>query len=165
MIRRAAPPDAEAIVALRERAWHRAYGDFVDVETVLALPEGDPVERWRGRLASEVLRTFVFEAAGRVAGFASAGPSDEAGAPLGSGALRALYVDPPAQGAGVGRALLAAAEGYLRERGFRRAELWVFERNEHARAFYERHGWRLDPGSRRLDPPADAYELRYERDL
>lgn len=165
MIRVATPDDAAAVEALRRRAWHRAYGDFVDVEAVLALADGDPVDRWRERLSSGVVRTLVFDAGGRVAGFASAGPSDESGAPLDAGSLRALYVDPPAQGAGVGGALLDAAEDHLRERGFRRAELWVFERNEHARAFYERRGWRLDPASRRRHEPSDADELRYERDL
>ena len=165
MIRRATADDAEAVTAIRERAWYRAYGDFVDVASVLALAEGDPVERWRGLLSSEVVRTLVWEQGGRIAGFASAGPADEPAAPLDSGELRALYSDPPAQGAGVGRALLAAAEDDLRARGFRRAELWVFALNEHGRAFYERRGWLLVPGSEREHAPSGADVVCYRRDL
>lgn len=47
-----------------------------------------------------------------------------------------LYVDPAAQGAGVGSALLDLVKSQ-RPGGFC---LWVFEANEPARAFYRRHG-------------------------
>lgn len=65
------------------------------------------------------------------------------GAPVGFAALRGdwldhLYVEPSAQGRGVGEALLAKAKR-------RRSELHlrVFERNTGARAFYERSGFAL----------------------
>jgi GNAT superfamily N-acetyltransferase len=71
----------------------------------------------------------VAEADGRVVGFvALAGP-----------VLEHLYVDPGEQGRGIGSALFELAKG-LRPDGF---DLWVFQRNERARAFYERRGLRL----------------------
>ncbi|WP_460448047.1 GNAT family N-acetyltransferase [Alsobacter sp. SYSU BS001988] len=51
--------------------------------------------------------------------------------------LDMLFVDPAAQGTGAGAALLADAEA----RGARSLE--SFRDNHAARAFYERHGWRL----------------------
>jgi GNAT superfamily N-acetyltransferase len=53
--------------------------------------------------------------------------------------LERLYVDPEAQNRGVGSALLEKAKE-LRPDGF---VLWVFQKNEGARRFYERHGFRL----------------------
>jgi ribosomal protein S18 acetylase RimI-like enzyme len=53
--------------------------------------------------------------------------------------LERLYVDPEAQNRGVGGALLKKAKE-LRPDGF---VLWVFQKNEGARRFYERHGFRL----------------------
>lgn len=50
--------------------------------------------------------------------------------------LDSLYVDPVAQRGGIGSALLDVARS-LRPGGF---ELWVFESNQPARAFYRRHG-------------------------
>lgn len=47
-----------------------------------------------------------------------------------------LYVEPAAQGQGLGPALLAKA---LEDGSERR--LWTFQRNARARAFYERHGF------------------------
>ena len=53
--------------------------------------------------------------------------------------LEKLYVEPEAQNRGVGTALLDKAK-QLRPDGL---YLWVFQRNEGARRFYERHGFLL----------------------
>lgn len=53
-----------------------------------------------------------------------------------------LWVDPPAQGRGVGRKLLAAAVAAIARDGYRTATLDCFEANANARRFYEREGWR-----------------------
>ncbi len=47
-----------------------------------------------------------------------------------------------AQGRGVGGALLRSAEEWARAAGYRRITLTVFEGNRHARAVYERMGYR-----------------------
>jgi GNAT superfamily N-acetyltransferase len=70
------------------------------------------------------LEAWVLEEEGRVIGFAAM--SDEM--------LEHLYVDPAAQGRGVGSELLALAKR-RRPAGFR---LWVFQKNGAARRFYER---------------------------
>ena len=144
MIRRATRADAAAIAAVQARAWRHAYADIV-------APEDMPVPEERAqRFAAHIdggSDVFVWDQAGRVAGFAAI-DGDE---------LRAIYVDPPAQGAGVGTALMSAAVDALRVSGHDEAFLWVFEANGLARAFYERHGWELVPGHQaRL-----AREVRY----
>ena len=93
----------------------------------------------------------VFDQDGRVAGFALVQGNE----------LRAIYVDPPAQGAGVGSALLDAAVEALRANGHAEAFLWTFEANGLARAFYERHGWEADGGRQEHLAP----EVRYRRTL
>ena len=56
--------------------------------------------------------------------------------------LTSLYVDPAAQGAGVGSALLADAQrAHPRRRARARVALRATPRTGTARAFYERHGW------------------------
>jgi ribosomal protein S18 acetylase RimI-like enzyme len=69
--------------------------------------------------------------------------------------LEKLYVDPEAQNRGVGAALLDQAKE-LRPDGF---VLWVFQRNEGARRFYERHGFRLvklTDGAENMEREPDA---------
>src|SRR5205085_2233027 len=69
--------------------------------------------------------------------------------------LEKLYVDPDAQNRGVGSALLDQAKA-LRPDGF---VLWVFQKNEGARRFYERHGFRLvklTDGAENMEREPDA---------
>ena len=111
-----------------------------------ALSIEDGVARWKGSLDGEALsgnRTFVTESDdGRLIGYATVGPDEDPK----RGLLLLMYVLEEAWGTGVGRALMRAAEGALRESGYNQAVLWVLERNERARRFYEAAGWRLDGG-------------------
>lgn len=149
MIRRATPADAQAIAGVQARAWRHAYADIVE-------PDRMPVPEQQALRFAELIEgggeVHVFDQDGRVVAFAV----------LEGNELRAIYVDPPAQGAGVGSALLEAAVAALRAAGHAEAFLWTFEANGLARAFYERHGWELVPGRQgRLDAP----EVRYRRAL
>jgi GNAT superfamily N-acetyltransferase len=104
----------------------------------------------------------VWDQEGLLGGFCSLGASEEPEEPP-VGEIHALYVDPPAQHAGVGSALLVAGEGTLAdELGFSEAVLWVLEANAPARRFYEHKGWRLDGGPRQ---DRWAPEVRYRRAL
>jgi GNAT superfamily N-acetyltransferase len=55
-----------------------------------------------------------------------------------------IVVRAEAEGRGVGRALMAAAETWARGRGYRLLSLHVFEANTRARAMYEHLGYRPD---------------------
>jgi len=164
VIREATPADAEAIAMVQVRAWQRAY---VDIVAEAEMPEaGEGRERWARILSDGTARrapTLVFDQDGRVAGFVSVGAGRDADVCGEGGELRAVYVDPPAQGAGVGRALMDAGEARLREDGYPYAVLWVFAANAMARDFYARRGWVHEPDAvnARLDrwAPAARYRL------
>lgn len=160
MIRLAAAEDAGAIAGVQVRAWWRAYAEYVDVTRFGSVEERE--ERWRERLGEPGAAVLVWDESGVLGGFCAVGPATEREEPP-AGEIHALYVDPPAQNAGVGSALLGAGEGMLAEDlGVAAAVLWVFEANEPARRFYERKGWRHD-GATRED--AWAPEVRYRREL
>ena len=146
MIRRATPADAHAIAGVQARAWRHAYAEIVAHEDM-------PVPEHQAPRFAEFIEgggeVHVFDQDGQVVAFAA----------LDGGELRAIYVDPPAQGAGVGTALLDAAVAALRAAGHAEAFLWTFEANGLARAFYERHGWELVPGRQRRLAPEVRYRL------
>ena len=110
----------------------------------------DDVRPRLGGLILERAEVSVADEAGQVLGFAG----------VSGGELTHLYTDPDAQNRGVGSALLAHAKS-LRPDGL---ELWVFQRNEGARRFYERHGFRLvrlTDGAENMEREPDAlYEWR-----
>lgn len=150
MIRAATEADAPSLAQVQVRGWWHTYADFIPPDK---MPEPDDcLARWREAIPGGGVR--VFDQDGAVAGYAYV-RGDE---------LASLYVDPPAQGAGVGTLLLADAVERLRADGHPRAWLYVYADNERGRAFYERHGWRrvgdlLGVGRWR------APGLRYEREL
>lgn len=145
-IREATIADARALAEIHVRAWRSAYRGLLSDEYLDGLRVEDRLEMHRRSLegANPELRTWVAEVEGGVAGFAVTGPSEDADADARTGELYAIYLEPARIGRGLGRALLAHAVADLRERGFSAATLWVLERNEQARRFYERAGWRLD---------------------
>ena len=101
------------------------------------------------QLDAATARTWVAEHGGRVVGFSMADGA--------SGSVFALFVDPAAQGCGVGRALLAAAESWLFAQGWPVIWLQTGEEPElRAHHVYRAAGWRLAG-------PADHGDVRYEK--
>ncbi|MCW3041624.1 MAG: family N-acetyltransferase [Solirubrobacterales bacterium] len=168
MSRRATLADARPIAELQVQAWLRNYPDFVDPRHVADVDREARAAHWVESLSFGPDETFVLEVAGAVRAFATVGPLRESpavadAAAAGAGELVALYVDPPAQGAGVGTALLAEAEQALRAAGRHQAVLRTLEGNGLARTFYERHGWSLLAGV--LEPHEWGPHVVYRREL
>ncbi len=165
-LRRARPDDAEQIAGISVRAWAHAYESFLDPRVLAERTAASQADRWRGWLAGTETETQVAEVRGRIAGYATVGASRDGDAGKTVGQLSGLYVEPSAQGAGLGTRLLADAVARLRDSGYTVATLWVFEENGLGRAFYERHGWRPDPdGVGREGADWHGPALRYTIDL
>jgi GNAT superfamily N-acetyltransferase len=159
VIRPFVPQDARPVAELIVRAWRWAYSDFVDDDRMPTVDDrearlsgaaADP-----GAAPSRPLdrSLWVWDQDGRVVGIVGASGAE----------IQLLYVDPPAQGSGVGSALLGHCVDALREAGHTDALLWVFEANGHGRWFYEQRGWRPDGTRQELWP--GTFEVRYRREL
>jgi len=155
VIRPASRDDARALAELEVRAWRWAYADIVPEDAMITVAER--LERWGGE-PLEGTAVHVADSA-RVVGVVQTGVREDE---PGVGALRGLYVEPAAQGAGVGSALHDHALTTLRTAGHAEATLWVFTANGHAREFYAGRGWRPDGGRSTW---RGVPELRYRRDL
>ena len=167
MIRPAVVEDVPALARVQVRAWLHAYSGFMEPEEIAARPVEVREPQWRTALTdpSDPATTVVWDQDGAVAGFATTGPARDEDLDAGTGELYAIYVDPHAQGAGVGRALHAEALARLAAAGFERAMLWTFAANDQAIAFYERLGWRPDSAPPPHPDHWAAPSARYLRDL
>ena len=141
MIRRAILDDAVAITGLFVRARD-------EMSYLPPIPEH--IRPLLGGRFLERAEIWVAEEDRHVVGFAGVSGNE----------LTHLYADPPVQNRGFGTALLNHVKGLRPER----LELWVFQKNERACRFYERHGFqlvRLTDGSGNMEREPDVlYEWR-----
>ena len=122
----------------------------------------DVTALWERSLRTEHAAAFVVSVADVPVGVAVAGPDP---ADPSRGHLSRLYVAPDHWGHGTGRLLHDAALAHLRSSGYSNATLWVLERNERARSWYERMGW-VSLGERKpVYVPAGIDDVGYIRAL
>lgn len=126
-------------------------------------PEQTP-ERVRARLDDPEASVLVADD-GDLAGFTTCGISRDSDVGREIGEIWSFFVAVGRWRDGIGGALMKAALGDLRERGYLEATVWSFDANERANAFYEAHGFGRDGGERREQVWADALEVRYRRRL
>ncbi|QZY00785.1 GNAT family N-acetyltransferase [Halobaculum rubrum] len=142
----ASPTEFRAALVVNRAAWRDAYADILPDERLDAMTVPDGVElRERYDRATADGRAFlvaVDREPGAVVGFADAVWNDERTAfcERDDAELRAIYVAPDTQGAGVGSALLAAAVERVPDACSRLA-LETFTENHAARDFYEARGF------------------------
>jgi GNAT superfamily N-acetyltransferase len=121
-IRRATGADADAVADL----WLTSFDDALP--TVQRPHDDDHVRRWiRDHLVART-EAWVAVRGGEVVAILGLAP----------GWIEQLYVAPGHQGSGVGGRLV----GFAQERADDELQLWTFQVNARARAFYRRHGFR-----------------------
>jgi len=120
-LRRATAEDAVAVAEVWLRAFASAYA-FPHAHT------DDDVRRWIREEVVPGTETWVGQDDRGVVGFIALAP----------GWVEHLYVDPVAQGEGVGRRLLELA---MTRDTTGELQLWTFQVNDRARRFYARNGF------------------------
>jgi GNAT superfamily N-acetyltransferase len=166
VLRDATPADAHALATVHVASWRAAYRGLMPDEVLAGMSVPDREQLWSDRLTAQEARASVVVAAeaGRVVGFAAAGPplvrADRADSTLGD--LYALYLDPDRWGRGIGTPLHAAVLDRLVTHGFTHAGLWVLDGNLRALRFYYRHGW-TDTGRTQVDRGPQDIELHERR--
>lgn len=150
MIREARPDEAETAAAIQRDASLAALGHIFPPEKY-PFPLDAVHERWRDALADPELTVLVAEEDGAATGVAGCRADW----------LDGLYVVPASWGHGVGRALHDEVLDRLRRSGSSSCHLWVLERNDRARRFYERLGWRENGDTRVVPFPPNPIDVGY----
>jgi ribosomal protein S18 acetylase RimI-like enzyme len=164
-LREARPDDLDAVAALFLRCWRDSYADVLPPTALEVFDKASAEDLWRPVLGSPPPETRGVVAVSaddqRVVGIVRMGRDPDEPA---VGHVFSLYVDPSAQGGGVGRRLLDDAVAWFGGQGLAEATLWVFEANRRARTFYALGGW-LPDGGTRVEPGFDVPEVRLRRRL
>ena len=152
-IRPASLADVDAIAAFQTACWREAYRGLVPDAYLDGVSVGDRAVRWRERLESGARQVAIGWSGAEIAGVISWG---DAGVGSPALELKSLYVGAPHRGCGLAAMLTLAALGE------NPAQLWVFEQNPRAQAFYRKVGFEPD-GTSRVDPDTGVPEIRMIR--
>jgi ribosomal protein S18 acetylase RimI-like enzyme len=125
-LRRAVPADAAAVADV----WIASFAQ--GLPSVVRAHDDADVRRWVASHLVPATECWVATDDGEVVAMMA----------LSRGWIDQLYVIPGAQSRGVGSALLRLAQQRSAEEGWESLQLWTFQVNDPARAFYARHGFR-----------------------
>jgi len=149
MIRAGVATDATALAELAARTFRETFAaDNRPGDMALHIADAYGASQQQRELVDPQIATLLVEVDGQLAGYAqlrsSVAPACVTGeAPV---ELWRFYIAQPWQGRGVAQALMRRVEPEAYRRGGRTLWLGVWERNERAKAFYQKHGF-LDAGS------------------
>ena len=158
--RLASQHDLDGVVAVFLACWRHSYESVLPSPVIAAMTDQRARELWTPLVRDAPGGALVATSGDQVLGI-TRWTVDVPGA---VGSIGSLYVDPDAQGAGVGAGLLERAVAAIAATGAARAALWVFEPNHAAREFYAHHAFRTD-GTTRVEAEFGVRELRFTRPL
>jgi len=131
--------EADDISRIYASSWRYAYRGIVPQAYLDGLSE----LRWSPFLAENPSKSFVLLENGEYIGTSSISPARDERM-TGWGEIISLYLLPEYFGKGYGKVLFLNSVRELNRRGFGSIYLWVLEKNQRARSFYERLGFTYD---------------------
>jgi len=158
-LRRATADDLDGIVEVFLGCWHDSYARTLPDRLVRLMSPDRANALWQRVLGEDHGQVVVAAEDDLVRGVTRYARRDD-----GVGMIYSLYVDPSAQGSGLGARLLAAAESSLATAGATRGLLWVFDANTPSIGFYHRQGWTED-GTTRTTEEFGELERRLTKHL
>lgn len=160
-LRPAGPSDLDGVVAVFQACWTTSYAAVLPAALVAVTTPDRSRALWSRVLADAAPGEVMVAVDDRtIRGVTRWAVADTAS----SGWVHSLYVDPAAQGRGIGRQLLDAAERAIVSAGATSARLWVFAANAPSRAFYASCGWSPD-GTTRVEDDFGEAEIAMAKEL
>ena len=163
IIRSGKPEDAAACADIHKRSWIYAYSHCISMELIEKIHTGREA-MWEKFLANEAAGNFVAVAENKIIGIITIGAERDGDMPEGTGELCGFYFDPDYIGKGFGRQAMDWVKSELKARGFLTMVLWVLDKNDRAKYFYEKAGLRPE-GRSKPSGLEDRLEERYIMNL
>ncbi|MCH7554917.1 MAG: GNAT family N-acetyltransferase [Proteobacteria bacterium] len=153
-IRDARDDDGDALIELIHACWADYPGCVLDVDG-----ENPELRCFASHYRTVGGRAWIAEKSGKVVGSAAVEPASD------GAHIQTLYVDPALRRQGLARRLIDLVEEEAKKSGAGAIDLWTDTRFTAAHAFYERLGYRRQPGTRSLDDASRSVEYNYVKTL
>jgi len=142
-IRKAQGKDAAALGHIQVTSWRSAFRDIASDEYLdQMVSEEHQANDWKDIIADAEQVVYVAELDNEPVGYAWAHREDDESLEW-DAELISMHILPESKRMGLGRRLFAATARNLREQGCQSVYLWVLEKNQPSRKFYEALGGEL----------------------
>jgi len=165
MIRKMELIDIPRVAEINVFGWRVAYRGIVSDELLFTKRlVATSIPRFQGGFFGSENNSegYVFDD-GIIKGFISVQPCADKDKPQ-AFELGAIYIEPLMKRKGIGTALMHFCEKLALERGHSEICLWVLEKNQDSRRFYEKMGYDVDGAHKYLEG-LEATEVRYSKQL
>lgn len=142
-IRKAIPGDEKILAYIQRESWKAAFGDILSPEELERCTNPEKAEQmYHGVLRREGCNMAIGYAENQPHCIAAWG-ANRCGLGDNVGELICIHSLPGNWGKGYGSAMMAYVLDQLQQAQYEDVILWVFEANQRARKFYEKHGFVL----------------------
>ncbi len=156
--------DAGGIAKVHVETWRYAYRGLIPDSYLNSLSIQKRTKGWKKYLKNLTAKVFPLVAVidGEVVGWCTIGKSRDDDADNDTGELYGISVHRDHMGKGVGSKLMEKGLKILKDKGYKKATLWVLDTNENTRKWYESKMWKLD-GTEKIEQRDgfDLHEIRY----
>ncbi len=163
-IRRAGLEDIEELSHVHVESWKEAYGHFLPEQVFDMVTPENRAERLKETIENSYSETAVLTDGDRIIGSITAGACRDETCEN-TGELWGMYLRPGYWRQGLGTMLVKWALKRLKEKGYQRAALWVFEDSHGSRNFYEQLGFKEEGTVRSTKIDESIRVLRYSKEL
>ena len=166
IVRPARIDDVPALARVLVDSWRAAYRELVPGSYLQGFNYEWREESFRESLATGAEETFVVQLDRDIAGFLTLGTARDPDLDSSrTGEIWGIYLSPGHWRRGVGKKLVWEAERVFKSRGYESAVLWVLERNEQARRFFEAVGFNPEGETIEIDWGILLRAVRYVKNL
>ena len=162
IIRKALPEDADDYTSCFISSWQSAYKGIVPEDYLNDMPKNKELSEKNKKFLTDPggCECFCVIHGDKMIGFLTINKADSVN-------FWAVYLIEAFWGKGYGKIVLDFAINELKRAGQKSVSLWVFEENNRARRFYEKHGFSLDGTKRVIDRYGGVplVQLKYALDL
>lgn len=165
VIREAKLKDFHDLGYVHSESWKVAYKGIVSDSILERMTIENSEKRFFDAISSGIEKNIVAEKDDKIVGFTCIGKCRDNDVDQSYGEVWGIYLLPSCWREGIGTKLLLHDLSYLKNEGYKKVTLWVFEENRNARLFYEKFGFEFDGTKKEYNFGRIVNEIRYKRDL
>jgi ribosomal protein S18 acetylase RimI-like enzyme len=158
--------DAPVLARIHVDSWRAAYRGLIPDPYLERFTYQWREESFRQSLAANAEETYLIQQNDQVVGLLTLGAARDSDVDVSrTGEIWGIYLLPNYWRKGIGKKVVQEAEAMLKSREYETIILWVLEKNQQARQFYEAMGFNPDGASRSIDWGVPLKAVRYRKVL